>query len=91
VAVFSLGESRIELLEATSPESPVARFLRKHGQGLHHIALAITDLPGALAQLERDGVRLIDRAPRVGAKKQRIAFLHPVSTAGVLVELVEEE
>ena len=91
VAVFTLGESRIELLEATSPESPVARFLSKRGQGLHHIALAVADLPGVLAQLEHAGVRLIDRAPRVGAGKERIAFLYPASTAGVLIELVEEE
>jgi methylmalonyl-CoA/ethylmalonyl-CoA epimerase len=91
VAVFTLGESRIELLEATSPESPVARFLSKRGQGLHHIALAVADLPDVLAQLERAGVRLIDRAPRAGAGKERIAFLHPASTAGVLIELVEEE
>jgi methylmalonyl-CoA/ethylmalonyl-CoA epimerase len=91
VAAFALGESCIELLEATSPESPVARFLSKRGQGLHHIALAVADLPEMLAQLERAGVRLIDRVPRAGAGKQRIAFLHPASTAGVLIELVEEK
>jgi methylmalonyl-CoA/ethylmalonyl-CoA epimerase len=91
VAAFALGESRIELLEATSPESPVARFLSKGGQGLHHIALAVADLPEMLTQLERAGVRLIDRVPRAGAAKQRIAFLHPASTAGVLIELIEEK
>jgi methylmalonyl-CoA/ethylmalonyl-CoA epimerase len=90
-AAFALGESRIELLEPTSPESPVARFLSKHGQGLHHIALAVADLPEILTQLEGAGVRLIDRVPRTGAAKQRIAFLHPASTAGVLIELVEEK
>jgi methylmalonyl-CoA/ethylmalonyl-CoA epimerase len=91
VAVFRLGESRIELLEATSPESPVARFLSQRGQGVHHVALEVENLPGVLAQLERAGVRLIDRAPRAGAGKERIAFLHPASTAGVLIELVEEK
>jgi methylmalonyl-CoA/ethylmalonyl-CoA epimerase len=91
VAVFTLGDGRIELLEATSPESPVARFLSKRGQGLHHVALAVADLPEVLARLGRAGVRLIDRAPRAGTGKQRIAFLHPASTAGVLIELVEEK
>jgi methylmalonyl-CoA/ethylmalonyl-CoA epimerase len=91
VAAFALGESRIELLEATSPESPVARFLSKRAQGLHHIALAVADLPEMLTQLQRAGVRLIDRVPRAGAAKQRIAFLHPASTAGALIELIEEK
>ncbi len=91
VAVFTLGEGRIELLEATSPESPIARFLSQRGQGVHHVALAVADLSGVLAQLERAGVRLIDREPRAGAGKGRVAFLHPASAAGVLIELVEEK
>jgi methylmalonyl-CoA/ethylmalonyl-CoA epimerase len=91
VAVFTLGEGRIELLEATSPESPIARFLSQRGQGVHHVALVVADLSGVLAQLERAGVRLIDREPRAGAGKERIAFLHPASAAGVLIELVEEK
>lgn len=91
VAVFKLGESRIELVEATSPESPIARFLAKRGQGLHHVTLTVPDLARALAELERSGVKLIDREPRVGAGKERIAFLHPSSTAGVLIELLEEK
>jgi len=90
IAVFALGESRIELLEATSPDSPIARFISKRGQGVHHVALTVANLSGVLAQLEAAGVRLIDREPRVGAGKERIAFLHPASTAGVLIELVEE-
>ena len=90
IAVFALGESRIELLEATSPDSPIARFISKRGQGVHHVALAVANLSGILAQLEAAGVRLIDREPRIGAGKERIAFLHPASTAGVLIELVEE-
>lgn len=90
VAVFEVGDSRIELLEATSPDSPIARFISKRGQGIHHLALSVADLPRTLERLERDGVRLIDREPRAGAGKERIAFLHPSSAAGVLIELVEE-
>ncbi len=91
VAVFAVGESRIELLEATAPDSPIARFIAKGGQGIHHLTLAVPNLTETLAQLERSGVRLIDREPRLGAGKERIAFLHPSSTAGVLIELVEEK
>ncbi len=91
VAVFALGESRIELLEATSSDSPIARFLARRGQGIHHLTLTVPDLPAKLAQLSRAGVRLIDREPRLGAGQERIAFLDPSTTAGVLIELVEEE
>jgi methylmalonyl-CoA/ethylmalonyl-CoA epimerase len=91
VAVFQLGDSRIELLEATSPDSPIAKFIGKRGQGMHHLTLAVADLAGRLAELEASGVRLIDREPRVGVGKKRMAFLHPSSTAGVLIELVEEK
>jgi methylmalonyl-CoA/ethylmalonyl-CoA epimerase len=90
IAVFTLGGSRIELLEATSPESPIAHFISKRGQGVHHVALTVASLSGVLAQLEAVGVRLIDREPHIGAGKERIAFLHPASSAGVLIELVEE-
>jgi len=88
-AVFNLGASRIELLEATSPDSPIARSIAKRGQGIHHLTLTVPDLEAALADLEQAGIRLIDCEPRVGAGKERIAFLHPSSTAGVLIELVE--
>jgi methylmalonyl-CoA/ethylmalonyl-CoA epimerase len=90
VLMFQVGESRLELLEATSEDSPLARSLAKRGQGLHHIALAVEDLAGVLRKLERAGVRLIDREPRRGAGNEQVAFLHPSSTAGVLVELIEE-
>jgi|SRR5579859_227681 len=89
VSVFKLGESRIELLEATSPDSPIARFIQKRGQGLHHLTLAVPDLKKALGELEGGGIKLIDREPRTGADNERVAFLHPSSTAGVLIELVE--
>ena len=91
VAVFRVGESRIELLEATAPESPVARFIGKGGQGIHHLTLSVGDLPAMLNKLAASGVRMIDREPRRGAGNERIAFLHPSSTAGVLIELVEDQ
>jgi len=90
MAAFRLGDSRLELLESTAGDSPIARFIAKRGQGIHHLALAVPDLPEALRKLEREGVRLIDREPRVGAGNEHIAFLHPSSTAGVLIELIEE-
>jgi LAO/AO transport system kinase len=90
VAVFRLGESRLELLEGTCEDSPITQFISKRGQGIHHLALAVPDLREALRKLEKDGLRLIDREPRVGAGKERIAFLYPASTAGVLIELMEE-
>jgi methylmalonyl-CoA/ethylmalonyl-CoA epimerase len=91
VAMFQVGESRLELLEATGEDSPIARFLAKRGQGLHHVAVAVKDLAGTLRKLESAGVRLIDREPRRGAGNEQVAFLHPTSTAGVLIELVEEK
>lgn len=89
VSVFKVGESRIELLEATTPDSPIARFIQKRGQGLHHLTLAVPDLKKALGELEDGGVKLIDRESRAGADNKRVAFLHPSSTSGVLIELVE--
>lgn len=89
VVSFEAGESRIELLEATSPDSPIARFIEKRGPGLHHLTLAVPNLVKALAELESSGVKLIDRKPRKGAANESIAFLHPSSTSGVLIELVE--
>lgn len=90
VAIFHLGSVRLELLEGTAADSPITRFIAKRGQGIHHLALAVRDLPGTLRKLENDGVRLIDREPRTGACHERIAFLHPSATAGVLIELIEE-
>ena len=90
VAVFRLGESRLELLEGTSEDSPITRFISKRGQGIHHLTLTVPNLADALRELERQGIRLIDREPRLGAGDERMAFLHPASTAGVLIELIEE-
>jgi methylmalonyl-CoA epimerase len=91
VAMFQVGESRLELLEATGEDSPLARSLAKRGQGLHHIALEVEDLAGTLRKLESAGVRLIDREPRRGAGNEQVAFLHPASAAGVLIELVKKK
>lgn len=91
VAIFGVGESRLELLEATAPDTPIARFLEKGGRGVHHVTLAVPDLDQTLTSLERDGFKLIDRQPRIGAGGKRIAFIHPSSTAGVLIELVEND
>lgn len=88
-AVFPVGESRIELLEPTSPESPVAKFLEKRGEGIHHVALGVSDVTEALARLKAEGATLIDETPRKGAGGALIAFVHPKSTGGVLLELCQ--
>lgn len=90
VAVFDLDEIRIEVLEATSPDSPIAKFLAKRGPGIHHLTFTVAGLPKKLAELERNGIRLIDREPRRGAGGEEIAFLHPAGASGVLIELVED-
>ena len=90
-AVLPLGESRIELLEPTRPDSPVARFLEKRGEGIHHVAVGVNDVQAALAHLESRGIELIDRAPRPGAGGAMIAFLHPRAMRGVLLELCERK
>lgn len=89
VAFFECGGVRIELLEATDAESPIAKFIEKRGPGVHHIAYTVADLEGRLAELKANGVRLIDASPRGGAHDTRIAFLHPKSSLGVLTELCQ--
>lgn len=89
VAFFVAGESRIELLEATAPDSPVAKFIEKNGEGVHHLAYEVDDLRQAIANLQQQGVRLIDAEPRRGAHGTSIAFLHPKATGGVLTELCQ--
>ncbi|HSJ09677.1 MAG TPA: methylmalonyl-CoA epimerase [Longimicrobiales bacterium] len=88
VVFIGEGPGRLELLEPLSPDSAVGRFLARRGGGLHHIAYRVPDLEAALARLSEAGVELIDREPRAGAHGHRVAFLHPRSTGGVLVELV---
>lgn len=90
VAIFQVGESRIELLEASSPDSPIARFIARRGPGIHHLALTVDNLQKVLGDLGQRGISLIDTTPRVGAGGESVAFLHPSSTASVLVELLEE-
>ena len=87
--VVPVGEATIELLEPTSPDSPIARFIEKRGPGLHHVTLRVDDLRDVLARLQERGIRLIDEQPRVGAEGALIAFVHPASTHGVLVELTQ--
>ena len=89
IAGFSAGDSLIELLQPSTPDSPIAKFVGKRGPGIHHICFAVDDLNGTLERCRRAGLRLIDEVPRLGAEGKRIAFLHPSSTAGVLVELTE--
>jgi methylmalonyl-CoA/ethylmalonyl-CoA epimerase len=84
-----VGESALELLEATADDSPIAKYVSKRGPGVHHITLRVDDIAAALAQLKARGVRLIDQEPRPGAHGSRVAFIHPASTHGVLVELKE--
>jgi methylmalonyl-CoA/ethylmalonyl-CoA epimerase len=89
VAMLPIGEPRIELLEPTSDDSPVAKFIEKRGAGIHHIAVRVDDLRAMLRRLKESGVRLIDETPRVGAGGCLVAFVHPSSANGVLLELVE--
>ncbi|MDY0212786.1 MAG: methylmalonyl-CoA epimerase [Desulfuromonadaceae bacterium] len=89
VAFFQLGESSIELLEPTSEDSAVAKFLHKNGPGIHHIAYAVEDIASTLKNLAAQGVRLIDTHPRNGAHGAKIAFIHPQSSGGVLTELCQ--
>lgn len=90
VAFFEVGDTRIELLEATDEESPIAKFIENKGQGVHHMAYQVNDCQMAINKMDGAGMRLIDKEPRVGAGGHSIAFLHPKSTFGILTELTEE-
>ena len=90
-AFFKVGQTKLELLEPTSDESPIAEFIEKRGEGIHHLAFAVEDgVANALAEMEGKGARLIDKAPRKGAEGLNIAFIHPKSTHGVLTEFCEK-
>lgn len=91
VAFFRVGEVRIELLEPTSPDSPVASFLEKRGMGVHHLAYTVEDIDARLDELKARGIRMVDEHPRNGAHHTRIAFLHPKSSHGVLTEICEPQ
>jgi methylmalonyl-CoA/ethylmalonyl-CoA epimerase len=90
-AFFKVGQTKIELLEPTDPDSPVGKFIEKKGEGMHHIAFAVNDIEGHLRDAEEKGVRLIDSIPRKGAEGLDIAFLHPKSTFGVLTEFCQKK
>lgn len=90
-AFFMVGQTKIELLEASSEESPIAKYMEKKGPGIHHIAFAMEDVDQALTEAEENGVRLIDQKKRPGAEGLQIGFLHPKSTGGVLTEFCGKE
>jgi methylmalonyl-CoA/ethylmalonyl-CoA epimerase len=90
IAGLAAGPQIVELLEPRSPDSPIAKFLARRGPGIHHICFAVENLDDTLARCRDKGVRLIDETPRMGAEGKRIAFLHPASTGGVLIELTED-
>ncbi len=88
-AFIPVGESEVELLESTSPDGPIAKYIEKRGQGIQHVAFQVPDIEEALSELKEKGIQLIDEKPRIGAGGARIAFLHPKATGGVLVEICE--
>jgi methylmalonyl-CoA/ethylmalonyl-CoA epimerase len=90
-AFFKIGETKIELLESTTPDSPVGKFIEKRGEGIHHIAFAVDNLSEKLKKVEQKGIQLIDKVPKKGAEGLDIAFLHPKSTFGVLTEFCEKK
>ena len=91
VAMLPIGESRIELLEPTTDDSPISKFLAKRGPGIHHVAIQVENIRESLRKMKEEGARLIDEEPRKGAGGCLVAFVHPSSTGGVLVELVEHQ
>ena len=91
VAMLPIGESHIELLEATSADSPIAKFIEKRGPGIHHIAIRVDDIHAELAKLKEKGARLVDQEPRVGTGGCLVAFIHPSAADGVLLELVQHQ
>lgn len=91
VAMLPLGETNIELLEPTADDSPIQKFLEKRGGGIHHIAVEVENIEASLAKLKAEGMRLIDEKPRVGAEGCLVAFVHPASAGGVLMELVQKK
>jgi methylmalonyl-CoA/ethylmalonyl-CoA epimerase len=90
-AFFPVGDTEVELLESTAPDGPIGNYIEKRGEGVQHLAFRVDDLEAALAELKAKGVRLIDEKPRIGAGGAKIAFLHPKSTFGVLVELSQRD
>ena len=90
-AFFEVGQTKIELLESTEPDGPISKFIEKRGEGVHHLAFAVKNIESALTETEEKGIQVIDKQPRKGAEGLEIAFLHPKSTFGVLIELCEKK
>ncbi|MBN2571275.1 MAG: methylmalonyl-CoA epimerase [Ignavibacteriales bacterium] len=90
-AFFKVGDTKIELLESTNPEGPISKFIEKKGEGIHHLAFAVKDISGSLKEVEGKGIQLIDKEPRKGAEGLNIAFLHPKSTMGILIEFCSDK
>ena len=90
-AFFQIGQNKIELLEGTEPDSTISKFIEKRGEGVHHVALAVNNIEGALQELKEKNIQLIDEKPRLGAEGLHIAFIHPKSAGGVLIELCENK
>jgi methylmalonyl-CoA/ethylmalonyl-CoA epimerase len=90
-AFFKVGQTKIELLESTEPDGPISKFIEKRGEGVHHLAFAVNNIESALSETKEKGIQLIDSQPRKGAEGLDIAFLHPKSTFGVLIELCEKK
>ncbi len=87
---FQVGPNKIELLEATTPDSPIAKFIEKKGEGIHHIAFAVADIELEISRLESEGFTILNKTPKKGADNKKVAFLHPKSTNGVLIELCQD-
>ena len=87
---FKVGTNKIELLEATNPDSPIAKFIEKRGEGIHHIAFDVEDIKSEIVRLKKEGFKVLNEAPKKGADNKLVAFLHPKSTNGVLVELCQD-
>ncbi|MDG1848939.1 MAG: methylmalonyl-CoA epimerase [Flavobacteriales bacterium] len=87
---FQTGESKIELLEASQPESPIAKFIEKKGEGIHHIAFAVEDIKTEIKRLQKEGFKIINENPKKGADNKLVCFVHPKNTHGVLIELCQE-
>jgi methylmalonyl-CoA/ethylmalonyl-CoA epimerase len=87
---FDVGPNKIELLEATNPDSPIAKFIAKKGEGVHHIAFAVTDIKAEISRLKKEGFTILNEEPKRGADNKLVAFLHPKTTNGVLIELCQE-
>ena len=87
---FKVGDNKIELLEGTNPDSPITKFIEKRGEGIHHIAFDVTDIESEIARLEKEGFTVLNKTPKKGADNKLVAFLHPKSTNGVLIELCQD-